>query len=751
MRPISTGSNDLDLDDFRRLGVRPHECRLTVIRQAAARNTKSLAERQLRAPTEPVALQLSRVATSAYRLLDPRQRHDSHQRAHVGRILPNALAWAGQTSFHNGSAGPTQGLAVPFQSDRMSDAELIDSLVLDSSPVEHEDTYALSLSADDLLVSTPLSRAHASVRRRARRVWLPLTFAGAVVAATILVINWRDDSDPLAARLVAPTPAPAGDLLDQGDVAVPRQGTLPVQGDAEISTAVSGEKMVREKVVREKVVPHESVAPAVVPPVTDTPSVGLERQQKVESNSSPDLPLDIDADPAETGPLEQRPASEAIAMSDRDALLKPDLQVIEEPEFDPLAKPDIVSPANLGSDGPDGVAMSRPDDAKSAPGDAKAAPGESEFLVDPFDAGLGASPIPPVSDLAANAPDVDMPGRVPSLDTMKIHPDALPSLRALPDADQVTLARARMISLMPSLDAPVALEDVDKRIEQVDSLRGELEVGSADHFAASLIMVELAWLVDDISAMRSRLNIVSGEYLAAEYPHLVSTYVGARRYAASDDARKHLLRNGLILCEQLLLNESIDLCQRTIVVASRLAETVDDATSLQHLEQFEQSVIQMTRLVESTDRAMAGFEGVGRLPGDAGIAGRYYCLMLRRWDTGLIWLTETSDARIGSIARQESELPGSATADALVELAGRWLAAASRANGRAADSMRLHALDLLRTAKQKSTGLRKLEIEREIETNQAELPFFLIQPLGYEPTSGATLYNGQIGSFGPVC
>ena len=67
----STTAAGLNLEDFRRLGVRPHEYRLTVIRRAAIRSARSLAEQQLTAPTQQTGLQLSRVATSTYRLLDP--------------------------------------------------------------------------------------------------------------------------------------------------------------------------------------------------------------------------------------------------------------------------------------------------------------------------------------------------------------------------------------------------------------------------------------------------------------------------------------------------------------------------------------------------------------------------------------------------------------------------------------------------------------------------------------------------------
>lgn len=88
--------------DFQRIGIQPKETRLDVIRRAASRAAKSLARRQLDAPNPITEEQLSRIAVSTYRLLDPRQREDRQSRAHVGRIRPHALYRAGRTEFADG-------------------------------------------------------------------------------------------------------------------------------------------------------------------------------------------------------------------------------------------------------------------------------------------------------------------------------------------------------------------------------------------------------------------------------------------------------------------------------------------------------------------------------------------------------------------------------------------------------------------------------------------------------------------------
>lgn len=97
--------SDLSVEDFRRLGVRPNEVRLSVIRTAATRNARPLASGLLETQDDASWLQLARVATSTYRLLDPRLRQNVHHRAYVGRILPNALDAASLTRFYSTEHG----------------------------------------------------------------------------------------------------------------------------------------------------------------------------------------------------------------------------------------------------------------------------------------------------------------------------------------------------------------------------------------------------------------------------------------------------------------------------------------------------------------------------------------------------------------------------------------------------------------------------------------------------------------------
>ena len=75
-----------ETDDFRRMGLRGTEFRPLIIRQALATTVQPLVARPFVGPRSRQSQQLSEVMASGYRLLDPRRRFDSHQRAILGRV-----------------------------------------------------------------------------------------------------------------------------------------------------------------------------------------------------------------------------------------------------------------------------------------------------------------------------------------------------------------------------------------------------------------------------------------------------------------------------------------------------------------------------------------------------------------------------------------------------------------------------------------------------------------------------------------
>ncbi len=191
----------LTLEDFRRLGVRPDEARLTVIRQAAVRTSNPLARRQLKMPSEKTELQLSQVATSAYRLLDPRNRVDATARIHVGRILPNALRWAAQASFSSGQADVEREDPVQLDSGDLSEREsLIDQQIalLPQTGSELNVPWSRSLDSSDLLHSRPL--ASDWLRRQLHRPTVVVALMLLLSSTSLWLWNWRQKSIDSMAR-----------------------------------------------------------------------------------------------------------------------------------------------------------------------------------------------------------------------------------------------------------------------------------------------------------------------------------------------------------------------------------------------------------------------------------------------------------------------------------------------------------------------------------------------------------------------
>ncbi|MGB7328673.1 MAG: hypothetical protein WBD31_27595 [Rubripirellula sp.] len=197
MPMTSTEPSTLNAEDFRRLGVRPNELRLTVIRRAIVRTSRGLSKKCLKAKSTEDALHLSRVATSAYRLMDPRLRTNIHQRAQVGRILPNTLSLAGNTNFFKRAGAVESSFAGSDPSEADSSAtETIDAndwiAGIDfpslEAPVARntDNVWLQKLGDDDLLESTPQSRRLKRLRRKLLPPWAWFAIGGLITSAAVV-------------------------------------------------------------------------------------------------------------------------------------------------------------------------------------------------------------------------------------------------------------------------------------------------------------------------------------------------------------------------------------------------------------------------------------------------------------------------------------------------------------------------------------------------------------------------------------
>lgn len=613
---------ELSLEDFRRLGVRPFECRQTVIRLGALRSTRALAKKQLSAPSEQGARQLSKVITSAYRLLDPRRREDPMQRALVGRIMPQVVSVAGQTRFLSGdrdsdrAQGPIDVLGSQDQHDHFLYSE-----------TETPPAWTISLSERDLVERSPTLRRrnrveHRKQTLRSRYIWAGLVIGGLMFGAIVGLASvgeraWSVQDVPSGTELkfdeseeLADSPRNRASIEDDSDEHP--NGIDPVGSLATTSESVESEPSIDElpgglhKREPAKRTPPMVAAPTVVEPTVVEPTIVA----PVVDNLAPSVD-------------------------------------IARPEEDVAIQPQPVSPT---------------DPPMSAPKSAE------RF--------------------------------------------------SLPDDVNVRAARRSMRSQIPSLEESIDIAEITDRITQIRSFRDKQTIGSAEHWAATIALVEHQWLVDDIDQVIKQIEDLSVAYAIQQPNVAATTFIWACKLARMPETHHKLFNHGIALADYLLVNESPRECQQVIETLSQMRPDPEQEQDQQRLQPLAESVSQVERLFSATQR-WVDQEDKGVLTSDAGVAGRYYCLMLRRWDVGLPWLVAVADTRIARAAQQDLE---ASDVPSRISAAQRWIEIADRYQGRTADSMRLRGIELMRSSLDESTAISRLEIEREIEAIDKLLP-----------------------------
>ncbi len=569
--------SDPVLEDFRRLGVRPFECRQTVIRLAALRTTRSLANQQLSAPSEQVALQLSRVVTSAYRVLDPRQREDPIQRMLVGRILADELSVAGRTNFLTEFYDQQR----EFSSGDVSAVEDRDLQAL-TGETAPQPNWTISLAEQDLVAEHPILRRIKQARRRShyhrsRYVWFSLIVAAVTMGALTSMAMMRKHDDFAEHQGASEAIEP----VDRSPVASPAVGDQ--QGSA---LAVNGSEI-----------------------------AGLE--SSLESVLMPSPPH-----------REDPPSGPPLAMS-----VVPRVEILRT-ELDQAGSTERQAGRQAG----------------------------------PFQRNL------------------------------------------VPNADEVRAARRYLVAKLPRWSDSVDFASVAARMAQLEAVTRQQTAGTAAHWAAILMFAEQMWLVEDMQRVQSQLASQANRY-QVELPRLLAdTFMEACTLAQAPENFEHLSVHGLRLCDWLLIHESIDPCRQVVEKLSEVAQATGQPLVIERVQEYSDAIAQMSRLLSSTNR-WAEQQEYSSVTKDTGIAGRYYCLMLRRWDLGLPWLVEASDNRISAVAKQELEINDDRST---VLVAQRWIQIAKSYQGRFANSMRLHAVDLLRGSLAGATAIQQLEIQRQI-------------------------------------
>ena len=687
MPPKSHPALDLKVEDFERLGVRPDEMRLTVIRRAATQTSRALAENQLANPSDTAALQLSRVTISAYRLLDPRQRGDVHQRIHVGRILPNVLLWAGQTKFQNqqtsgrktqmsrvgmlGALGTEDANAsMPFQGGGLSESDLIELMELDSTPLlAGQPAWAQSLSDVDILGRTLFLKRW----NRWKRVLLTRSYAiGLAVILTVLFV----------AALVLPGRDKPIVNEEIGRASSVETGVV----DSENPQADTNNRLVKPGVAYDQKVHPDHGLDMLEEP-------GFDFADSLESDTQDANPIVSRDSIVGTlveleNPLDDISVSN-LPLSKSDGMTKAGIPMVEKPisDFlpDPFALPNgATEPKNSEVD-PDGDATSA---ASLAGSD------QQKMFVQPK-VGLG-------SELAS---------------------DAVPKIlkRMVPNSEAVATARNNLVSLDSISMASGSPDDLAQRLIALEETKDSLRLGTPEYWAVSILLMESAWQTRGVSDVNRTLVDLEQLYQLPPASLLVETYLAANVRSALPEIQRDLLANGLVLLDQLLIADQMELAMRILDSVNSLSSTLQDTVATEYVTAYERVISQTMRQRERFKLLLSENPDTWSRS-NRGLLGRYYCFVLRRWDVGLPWLTSASDSRLASAAKSELALPANPLFDDLVTLARLWDLNAARASGLNREAMRMHAVFLARKALKKASESQRLEFGMELREMSETLP-----------------------------
>ena len=692
--PTSQAALDLKVEDFERLGVRPDEMRLTVIRRAAAQTSRTLAESQLSNPSDTAALQLSRVTISAYRLLDPRQRGDVQQRIHVGRILPTVLMWAGQTKFQNQQTGGRKAqvsrvgmsgvlgtgdaeASMPFQGGGLSESDLIELMELDSTPLlAGQPAWAQSFSDVDILGRTIFLKRWNRWKRVLLTRWYAIGLAVILIVLVIVALVFPGREKPIVKEEVNRDSSVGSDIFD----------AAKAQADAY-------DRLVEPNVAVEQEVHLERGLGMLDEPAFDFAN-SLESDIQ---NTNPIVTLDsIPKTIVELeNPVDGMSVSN-LSVSKSDEVTKAGSPVVEKITSgflpDPFASPRGTTAPGLGNLGvdPDGDSTSAASIAGSE---------QPEMVVQP-DRGTRSE---------------EAPEAVPK-----------PVKRLVPDMEAAASARSEIVSLDSISMAAGNPDELAQRLAALEELRDSFRLGTPEYWAVSILLIESGWQTRGVSDVNRTLVDLTQFYQLAPESLLVDTYLAANVRSALPEIQRHLLANGLVLLDQLLSADQVELAMRILGAVESLSFTLQDAEATEYVTAYERVIGQTMRQRERFKLLLSeNPETWSRA--NRGLLGRYYCFVLRRWDVGLPWLSSASDSRIASAAKSELALPANPAFEDLAALAKRWDINAGRASGLNREAMRLHAVFLARNAMKKASESQRLEFGTELREISENLPEHLRQ------------------------
>ena len=296
------------------------------------------------------------------------------------------------------------------------------------------------------------------------------------------------------------------------------------------------------------------------------------------------------------------------------------------------------------------------------------------------------------------------------------------TVASIPTLDAIADQRERLIGLVPKLSRPIVIEEAPTALRQLNDLESELNIGSDDFWVIRSMIAEVTWLTGSCDDVVASLQPLADRYDADLHQLLTQSYIASPKFVETEAAHERRLTNGLNLCDQILIWEQFDQVELVLHAIQPSINFFGDPQRGVAAKQISDACKQMIRLRESALPVLAHPDDPNVSESAAGITGRYLCLMRRQWNNGLVFLAKGTDARLSNLAQQELELSGLPSTKELADLGNRWIVLATRIDGRAGDSIRLHAISLYQQALIGAEPLMKLELQRLIDLERKNLP-----------------------------
>ena len=698
-RSSSDASYLLSVNDFRRLGLQYNETRRTIIRRAADRTSRGLARRQLHRQDPGASSELSLVLAATYRLLDPRQRGNVKDRVFLGRIMPNALRWAGKTSFSGGQNQTGAGGNIP--------------------ELDYGDAVEYEYIGVESLIQTPATGLDLNVP------WQNTLDSADLLRPSTRWLRWIQQQLHRPANIVG--------LI-----------TLLLLATFWVSRKISQQPSVTEALVERTIVPKIPTSVPTLPSIVDDVKTDdLPPDQSPDTNVVPAEVTSPPVEPALPKVIDDAPA----AKPDQGDVVNPDTDI--EPK--PIATPPTTTPPTT-----------------TPPA---ANPPQLSLAVDPIPDAWNRNHIVELDDQLFPLSVEFSPGLIPlelEYDSPQIasndtaaNPAAVPETHvaknppkfARPETAEVNVAKQHLSTILPGLTHAMTRAKVSELQQQLDEISNVVEPGSAEHWAYHTEGLKLSWLVKSRVDLLTSARPLDVTYDIEQDLLLAESYAEACKLPLQNqDAaliNAHLVEQGILLVDATIISQHWDAAQKSIRALESVAERstppkpVTDAIAnlsvgLRTAKRLSASAneIQLKKIVDTS-------------PSDAGSMGRLYCLMLRDWDKGLPWLAAGSDSRLALLAKTEQEL-NAADDDSVLQLAKRWLQAADRNKGRAGESIRLHAIELMQQQVTTERGIAQLAIQQTLEETRAGVSDYLVKLILDRPSSQDQPQNTQPDPPDPV-